>query len=653
MDDEIDNYAANLSRLSQILPGYDQLCETSTGQVRIDLIDVPLTGDVHVHDSQTWAASSIKADLFLWLTEQASETEVRYILVEDLIPEICTTLGAAFDLDPQFFIDHLSDRAREHVSRNTPRNGSLLKGRRSEWNAWNLHRPYISFRWYRPVAYEEFRGRHLRDQTETRAMDKQEVRPTRRGEERTYVIRKFSPASNILRSELDLSELVIPGFRSGEISAIEERVSIYQVTRNGRRYTIILSDAIPECRKTFWSTTDPDARPDAIPLSAHITTIPIYKCLVPRFAPGITSSRSIAGLPDNALASLYKSLASTESFLRAHAEHPIEKDLSLERRLFQIVVSDTLGLLHLLRDMRGNTARATASGTVPLEDILSMRTFIANLESHLSDLSPELAHDLRALLDLFPSETAHQTAVLRVETRFQRIVQDLTESLESIAGAVQFMESQRAIMEAESISRLTELAFLFIPLSFAAALFSMQVRELSQPPPVAYFVAFALSLSVTTYALRALARSSWVQQKKQRELANARRYYSLPPGARVGNRAMLAWMLPGPLEIIGLLLSIRIFAQILTEHYSLTLFTVAISLTCMLVPSLAVLWTRELATGLKIGVTFAIILCSGCVVLLVLLAAPATRVRIRRFFPAWSAPRVQESTSSNESTSTD
>jgi hypothetical protein len=307
--------------------------------------------------------------------------------------------------------------------------------------------------------------------------------------------------------------------------------------------------------------------------------------------------------------------------------------------------------------MRGDTARATASVTAPLETILSKRTFIANLESRLSSLRPEVTQDLRALLDLFPKETAHKTAALQVETRFQEIVQDLNESLNSITGALQFMESQRAIMEAESISRLTELAFLFIPLSFAAALFSMQVQELSQPPPVAHFVAFALPLSATTYALRALARSSWVHRKKEETLANARRSYSLPPGARIGNRAILAETLPEPIAVIAFFLSIAaLVEQIPVRHYlgsRWTLLTVLILVPCMLVPSLAVLWTRSIGTGLKIGLTFAIILCSGCLALLVLLTVSSTRAEIKRFFPGRSRGRVQESASTNEAISTD
>jgi hypothetical protein len=145
-------------------------------------------------------------------------------------------------------------------------------------------------------------------------------------------------------------------------------------------------------------------------------------------------------------------------------------------------------------------------------------------------------------MNLFTKEDVHHRAVAKVETRFEQIIQDLSSALDSITSELQFMESQRAVMEAESISRLTELAFLFIPLSFAA-LFSMQARELSQPPPVAYFVAFALPLSATTYALRILARSSWVHQSKQRFSASVRAHRGLAPGAPLTNKAIVVWLL--------------------------------------------------------------------------------------------------------------
>ncbi|KAL8640669.1 MAG: hypothetical protein Q9226_008721 [Calogaya cf. arnoldii] len=48
----------------------------------------------------------------------------------------------------------------------------------------------------------------------------------------------------------------------------------------------------------------------------------------------------------------------------------------------------------------------------------------------------------------------------------------------SLMTTMSLIESKRGISEAESVTKLTELAFFFIPLTFAASLFSMQVKEL-------------------------------------------------------------------------------------------------------------------------------------------------------------------------------
>lgn len=56
-------------------------------------------------------------------------------------------------------------------------------------------------------------------------------------------------------------------------------------------------------------------------------------------------------------------------------------------------------------------------------------------------------------------------------------VKDRTEkATNALALTMSIHESKRAILEAESISRLTELAFFFIPLSFATSVFGMQIQ---------------------------------------------------------------------------------------------------------------------------------------------------------------------------------
>jgi hypothetical protein len=59
----------------------------------------------------------------------------------------------------------------------------------------------------------------------------------------------------------------------------------------------------------------------------------------------------------------------------------------------------------------------------------------------------------------------HERLARRVETTFQ-----------SLMSTMSIIESKNAIAQAESISKLTELAFIFIPLSFASSLFGMQIK---------------------------------------------------------------------------------------------------------------------------------------------------------------------------------
>jgi len=59
----------------------------------------------------------------------------------------------------------------------------------------------------------------------------------------------------------------------------------------------------------------------------------------------------------------------------------------------------------------------------------------------------------------------------RIETAFQALMSTLS-----------ILESQRAIAQAESISKLTQLAFFFIPLSFIATVFGMNVIVRHSPP---------------------------------------------------------------------------------------------------------------------------------------------------------------------------
>jgi hypothetical protein len=373
----------------------------------------------------------------------------------------------------------------------------------------------------------------------------------------------------------------------------------------------MLLDAVPRASMATWTEIDRASNDPCIPpANAEFTVKDLYENLVPRFTLNM-SSAMIPSLRKDRLKEIYETLSSTMKCLQDNC-HPANQITTTDPvacghlpfiHLFRIVVSDTLGLLQLLDTVQRDIVQSTASQDAQIDDILVKRTFIAKLLAQLPPLCRELIKSLNDLLEQGNGNPSQHKSIDNLASNFENTIQDLKEASNAITGTLQFIESHRAILEAESITRLTELAFLFIPLSFAASLFSMQIQPLTSPVPVEHFIAFALSLSISTYALRLLTRSAWVHAQKQKTLTAIRTHSSVPRGAPIPNTAILAWMFARLAPILVLLLIVA----------------------CILVPPLAVLWMRELDSGLRIAVTFLFLvfvvsICGG-----VLLAVPDLR----------------------------
>lgn len=346
------------------------------------------------------------------------------------------------------------------------------------------------------------------------------------------------------------------------------------------------------------------------PADADFTIKDLYEILVPRFTLNM-SSAMISTVGEDRLKEIYGTLSSTTRCLLDNC-HPANQIPTTDPvscghlpfiHLFRIVVSDTLGLLQLLDTVQRDIVQSIASQDAQIDDILVKRTFIAKLLAQLPPLCRELKTSLNELLKQGNGDPSQDKTIDHLASNFENTIQDLKEASNAITGTLQFVESHRAIMEAESITRLTELAFLFIPLSFAASLFSMQIQPLTSPVPVQYFIAFALSLSISTYALRFLTRSGWVHAQKQKTLTAIRTHSSVPRGAPITNTAILAWVFARFAPVLVFLLIVA----------------------CILVPPLAVLWMRELDSGLRIAVTFLFFVFVVSVSGGVLLAVPDLR----------------------------
>lgn len=104
------------------------------------------------------------------------------------------------------------------------------------------------------------------------------------------------------------------------------------------------------------------------------------------------------------------------------------------------------------------------------------------------------------------------------------------------------LDSKRGVAQAESIGKLTELGFVFVPLSCVAALFSMQIRELETPAPISAFFITAIATLTLTYTARLTIRSSSVLEYKEKFQSSIRQYNNLAPGDYVPTRSFSLYL---------------------------------------------------------------------------------------------------------------
>ena len=167
-------------------------------------------------------------------------------------------------------------------------------------------------------------------------------------------------------------------------------------------------------------------------------------------------------------------------------------------------------------------------------------------------------------------------------SQIKSLRQRTTRSYKSLMANMSIVESKRGIAEAESVTKLTELAFFFIPLTFSASIFSMQVKELDASRiSIAAFFALAIIVTTASYALRLLIRSERFVYYRKKTLHDIRQDMDLTPGSSIPTKLFLAWIW----RRIGLL------AVIVTI------------LVALLVTPIAVLWTKDINYGFKILLT--------------------------------------------------
>lgn len=197
--------------------------------------------------------------------------------------------------------------------------------------------------------------------------------------------------------------------------------------------------------------------------------------------------------------------------------------------VFHVVRLDTVVFLEHIDRVLDQITAGSRDERMMQEQLGYWRTLLGRFQSEL----PALDKSIRGFF-MFPYQDLDGEPPQELMAALSKLQADTTaradkcESLQQALRAdMSLLESKRGIEEAESVSRLTELAFLFIPITFAASLFSMQLQELvDNPPPVYAFVITAIVTVTASYGLRLVQRStvgsSFLQKTAQQIRADRR-----------------------------------------------------------------------------------------------------------------------------------
>lgn len=220
--------------------------------------------------------------------------------------------------------------------------------------------------------------------------------------------------------------------------------------------------------------------------------------------------------------------------------------------LFRIIHQDTLDLLRLMHSALAGIAGESADSVLQ-ERALHWRYRLDQFRARLL----EIEDSLQQFVDFVNPRTKvqHQQVEIEFETNpieylFSDVVgqisifnQRIDQTYSTLTSKVQISDSHRSIAEAETVTRLTELTFLFIPVSFVTSIFGMQIVDGSTP--VSTYMAVALSLTSAAYFLRFLIYMTTYQRiaLTQRVRNDITAYAKLRPGSRISTSLFFSWLL--------------------------------------------------------------------------------------------------------------
>ncbi|CAG8896694.1 unnamed protein product [Penicillium egyptiacum] len=643
-----------------------------------DYFDNLISDPTHIDDSANVAA----------LYHVSEDVQQRLIFVEDLSKPTIDKLGETFSINPEFFEEHLLNSGYAGGKYDSPpaRN----------WSTASFKKSYVSFRWIRPVYRlpTYFSSSDLDD-----LLDGSTTHFTRGKSVTTEIL------TNIFRLEWGLWTDPTKTVRMKRVCGLEERVSIWRKKLIGQNteIVIVLLDPLPEISEMhqYWApigfqgqngeTDDDDdvsyhsslieeepqrvrdqrslaksldwligrerRKSDKHEKNREVLNTVIIEQIASRQAVSADldrvfwTSQSVTDLEGR-----LKETKSTKSEI-CDALRMNRGPLSLSKPLFQLINQDTMTLLNQLRQVL-DEIDIEMLDDAKMEDRLGLwRQIINRAQRELPELRSSLEPFIEFLIGLHPLSSSMELAAMRFELtqdihevwkNIDHIIDRLQRTSGSLTSNMGLLDSRRSIDEAHAVARLTELAFIFVPLSFAASVFGMQIEPFADPVPLSNFFIVAIVVTSFAYLMRMTMRSHWLIDLKATVRHDVRGY-----AARNGQPVQ-----PGTLPMLLVFRSIatRLGTSIARtckwaakrtssaaeKLWALLGFIISFVLLNGVASGipLAVLWTCELDSNIQDAVSIAIVL-----IVIVLVGVPfwfRSKPKFRNALPDFIMDRVRQ-----------
>lgn len=209
--------------------------------------------------------------------------------------------------------------------------------------------------------------------------------------------------------------------------------------------------------------------------------------------------------------------------------------------LLNIVSLDTQGLFRLITAALDDVKASSMNDYLLQERLLHWQTLINKIVIELTLKISSIEGLVNNYFQGTPTPAQVQDILVKLHHRTDKLVKKTKKCHMSLRADVAILDSKRQIAEAESVSRLTEFGFIFIPLSFAASALSMQINELENRIPLSTFVIVCVVLAAIAYSTRLLVRNSFVKSIRRtsfRKGSSVRRHFAWKRETRAYLRVM-------------------------------------------------------------------------------------------------------------------